>query len=91
MGAPMILIEKLIAGTENLACLEAIKKLLVSGVCEEANDFGRKSAGGLEVQQSSKHPGVYEVTGLDKINLPQDNDIPLVWYKCSSNCIRSLS
>lgn len=86
MGAPIILVEKLIAGTETLASLEAVKKLLVSGVCEEANDFGRKSAGGLEVKQSSNYPGVYEATGLDRIILPEDNDLPLVWYKCSSNC-----
>ena len=80
MGAPTIIIEKLISGTETLGALEGIKKLLASGVCEKANDFGRKSAGGLEVKQSSKYPGVYEAFGLDKISLPQadDNKLPPV-------------
>ena len=73
MGAPTIDIEKLFAETEILNAMQGIKKLLVSGVCEKANDFGRKSAGGLEVKQSSKYPGVYEAVGLDKISLPQDD------------------
>ena len=76
MGAPTIIIEKLISGREIVNALEGIKKLLVSGVCEKANDFGRKSAGGLEVKQSSKYPGVYEAFGLDKISLPQDDSKP---------------
>lgn len=73
MGAPTIVIEKLFAGTETLNSMEGTKKLLISGVCEKENDFGRKSAGGLEVKQSSKYPGVYEAFGLDKISLPQDD------------------
>lgn len=73
MGAPTILIEKLLSGTETFSALQGIRKLLMSGVCEKTNDLGRKSAGGLEVKQSSKYPGVYEAFGLDKIKLPQDD------------------
>ena len=85
MGAPTIIIEKLFAGTETLDAMEGTKKLLVSGVCEKTNDFGRKSAGGLEVKQSSKYPGVYEAAGLDKISLPQDDSKlpPVSYIKCS--------
>jgi len=79
MGAPTIDLEKLLSGTETFDALEGVKKLLVSGVCGKANDFGRKSAGGLEVKESSKYPGVYEAFGLDKINLPQDDsELPSV-------------
>ena len=84
MGAPTILIEKVISGTEMSSALEGIKKLLVSGVCEKSNDLGKKSAGGLEVKESTKHPGVYEAFGLDKIKLPQDDsELPVVWHCCS--------
>ena len=83
MGAPTIIVEKLISGTETFSALEGTKKLLVSGVCEKANDFGKKSACGLEVKQSSKYPGVYEAFGLDKISLPQnDSELPPV-CRCS--------
>ena len=79
MGAPTIIIEKVLSGTETSTALEGIKKLLVSGVCDKANDFGKKSAGGLEVKQSTKYEGVYEAFGLDKINLPKDeNELPVV-------------
>ena len=84
MGAPTILIEKVISGTEMPSALEGMKKLLVSGVCEKSNDLGKKSAGGLEVKQSTKHPGVYEAFGLDKVKLPQDDsELPVVWRCCS--------
>ena len=84
MGAPTILIEKVISGTEIPSALEGMKKLLVSSVCEKSNDLGKKSAGGLEVKESTKHPGVYEAFGLDKIKLPQDDsELPVVWHCCS--------
>ena len=84
MGAPTILIEKVISGTEMPGALEGMKKLLVSGVCEKSNDLGKKSAGDLEVKESTKHPGVYEAFGLDKIQLPQDDsELSVVWHCCS--------
>ena len=81
MGAPTVLIEKVTSGTEMFSALEGIKKLLISGVCEKSNDLGKKSAGGLEVKQSTKYPEVYEAFGLDKIKLPQDDsELPVVCY-----------
>ena len=85
MGAPTIVIEKLFSGTETTDALEGIKKLLASGVCDKTNDSGRKSAGGIEVKESSKYPGVYEAFGLDKIILPQNgNKLPSVCMKYSA-------
>ena len=69
MGAPNILIEKGVSGTETLMALEATKKLLASGVCEEANDYGRKSEGVVEVKQSTKYSGIYEATGWEKVDV----------------------
>ena len=73
MGDPAIFIEKLFSGTETFDALEGTKKLLVSGVYDSAKDPGKKSVGNLEVKESSKYPGVYEASGLDKISLPEDD------------------
>ena len=69
MGAPTILIEKGVSGTETLMALEAVKKLLASGVCEEANDYGKTSVGVVEVKQSTKYSGIYEATGWEKVDM----------------------
>jgi len=69
MGAPNILIEKGVSGTETIIALEAMEKLLASGVCEEANDYGKKSVGVIEVKQSTKCSGIYEATGWEKVDV----------------------
>jgi len=86
MGAPNILIEKGVSGTETLKALEATKKLLASGVCEEANDYGKKSAGVVEVKQSTKYSGIYEATGLEKVDV--SSKIIKVCCTCSIQNIR---
>ena len=77
-GSPVVLVEKLLSGTETSTALKGMIKLSSSGVLDKINDFGRKSDGGLEVKQFAKYPGVYEATGLENIKSLKNSDIPLV-------------
>ena len=77
-GSPVVLVEKLLSGTETSTALKGMIKLLSSGVLDKTNDFGRKSDGGLEVKQFAKYPGVYEATGLENMKSLKNSDIPLV-------------
>ena len=77
VGSPVVLVEKLLSGTETSTALQGMMKLLSSGVLDEVNDFGRKSDGGLKVEQSVNYPGVYIATGLEDKSL-ENVDIPLV-------------
>lgn len=78
VGSPVVLVEKLVSGTEVSTALKGMMKLLSSGVLDESNDFGRKSNSGLEVKQFVTHPGVYEATGLENIKSLDKANIPLV-------------
>lgn len=51
VGSLVVLVEKLLSGTETSMALEGMMKLLSSGVLDKNNDFGRRSDGGLEVKQ----------------------------------------
>ena len=83
VGSPVVLVEKLVSGTEVSTALRGMMKLLSSGVLDESNDFGRKSNSGLEVKQSVTHPGVYEVNGLENMKSLDKANIPLVnMYSC---------
>ena len=88
VGSPVVLVEKLLSGTETSTALKGMMKLLSSGVLDETNDFGRKSDGGLEVKQFAKYPGVYEATGLENIKSLKNSDIPLV-STCFSHVFNS--
>ena len=76
-GSPVVLVEKLLSGTETSTALKGMIKLLLSGVLD-ISDFGRRSDGGLEVKQFAKYPEVYEATGLENIKSLKNSDIPLV-------------
>jgi len=82
MGAPTIFIEKTTSGTESLTALEALKKLLASGVCEKANDYGKKSVGVVEVKQSTKCSGIFEATGWEKVDMSTEIiKVDCMYYK----------
>ena len=61
MGAPVILSEKLVAGTETTLCLTTVQQILATGVCE-AED-GKKEVEGVSLTTRTLSSG-------DKIWLP---------------------
>lgn len=67
MGSPVVLLEKLVAGTEISSAFKGMAKMLSTGVLGKSSDFGRKSDGGLEIKQLLKHPGVYGAAGLENV------------------------
>lgn len=83
VGSPVVLVERLLGGTETSAAFEGMVKLLSSGVLEKSNEFGRKSGGGLEIKQSMKHPGVFKATGLENVKKADASLVNICFVACS--------
>ena len=49
MGAPTVLVEKLVSGGETSSALHAVKQLIASGVCEAENGSGKEDHGCVRV------------------------------------------
>ena len=79
----MILIEKLVAGSESTLCLTTLQKILATGVCEEDSDYGRKERDcvSLTTRQLSSGSKIWlpDCQKLPNVGL-KDPSIPLVTY-----------
>ncbi len=76
MGAPAIIMEKLVGGEETMLALTRMEQVLASGVC------GGGGGGGVKVTEETCHYGdvsfpVGVANNDDLANIPTDN-IPLV-------------
>ena len=82
MGAPVILSEKLVAGTETTLCLTTMQQILATGVCEAGD--GKKEVEGVSLTTRTQSSGdkiwLPDCKKLPKVEL-NDSSIPLVrWY-----------
>ena len=82
MGAPVILTEKLVAGTETPLCLTTMQQILATGVCEaEGGYYGKKEREGVSLTTRTLSSGDKiwqpDCKKLPKVE-PNDPNIPLV-------------
>ena len=84
MGAPVIMTEKLVAGTETPLCLTTMQQILATGVCEaEGGYYGKKEREGVSLTTRTLSSGDKiwqpDCKKLPKVE-PNDPNIPLVRY-----------
>ena len=68
MGAPTILVEKLINGGEAGAALHAMRQLIASGVCEPENGDGRVDHGVVRVTADAEN-SVWRADGYQSVDI----------------------
>ena len=68
MGAPTILVEKLVSGGETHSALHALRQLIASGVCEPENGDGKKDHGVVKVTPNTEHT-VWRADGYQSVDI----------------------
>ena len=83
MGAPVIVSEKLVAGMETSLVLEALQRVLASGVCER--EEGRKGNESVRVRErqlsGGKKAWIADPDDLKKIDVSDPSQINMVSLK----------
>ena len=83
MGAPVIISEKLVAGVETSLALEALQRVLASGVCGE--EEGRRGSESVRVRErqlsGGKKAWIADPDDLKKIDVSDPSQINLVSLK----------
>ena len=83
MGAPVIVSEKLIAGVETPSALDAMQRLLASGVFKgEGREDGKMGNERVRISEreisAGKKVWIADSSDLDKIDISNPEDIELV-------------
>ena len=81
MGSPTVMLEKGVDDNQTAEAFTGMTRMLASGMMEIVNDFGTKSAGGLEVKQS-EYPRIHEANRLENVRSLENDIIPLVNIRC---------
>ena len=83
MGAPVIISEKLVAGVETSLALEALQRVLASGVCGQ--EEGRRGSESVRVRErqlsGGKKAWIADPDDLKKIDVSDPSQINLVSLK----------
>ena len=70
MGAPTILVEKVVDGGETSTAVRALRQLIASGVCEKENGDGREDHGVVRVTgDSTAKDRVWRADGYQSVDI----------------------